>query len=173
MERRGYLATLAGGYIVGLAGCAGGGTGGETTGGETTGVETTREETTETGSPATTTGEPATTTATAGSGDGSASVGVYSNYYQPVRLSVPVGTTVTWTNQASGAYATHTVTSARFHETAASWSLDARLGSGDSTDHTFDSPGVYEYYCTIHGESTMCGAVLVGDATLESNLPCE
>lgn len=90
--------------------------------------------------------------------------------FAPVRASIDPGETVRWVNRDS---AGHNVTSAQFHDTAESWSLSRSLSGGDSASHTFESPGVYEYYCTIHGESSMCGVVLVGDASLSNDLPCE
>lgn len=113
--------------------------------------------------------DPASPTDTAGS----ATVAMQgSNVFDPVRVSVPVGGTVTWENETVGTYADHTVTSTQFHDVAADWEMDETLGSRGSTSRTFDAAGVYEYYCTIHGEG-MCGAVLVGDATLDAALPCE
>ncbi|MFB6169059.1 MAG: plastocyanin/azurin family copper-binding protein, partial [Haloferacaceae archaeon] len=68
----------------------------------------------------------------------------------------------------------HDVKSATFHDTAAAWDYESSdLGQGDTATHTFDEAGVYEYYCTIHGRNTMCGAVLVGDVSLDATLPCE
>lgn len=93
--------------------------------------------------------------------------------FDPVRLEVPTGTTVTWQNTESGYYADHTVTAATFHDAATSWEFDVELGGGETASHTFESPGVYEYECTIHGRDQMCGAVLVGGATLDGSLPCE
>ena len=90
--------------------------------------------------------------------------------FDPLRASVGVGTTVGWVNRDGVA---HTVTSARFHEKARSWEKDVQIGSGETTTHTFEEAGVYEYYCKIHGRETQCGAVLVGDVTLEEDLPCE
>jgi plastocyanin len=92
--------------------------------------------------------------------------------FKPLRVSVATGGTVVWDNQSSGVYDSHTVTSAQFHEAAASWSFDETFEGGETLSHTFDSAGVYEYTCTIHGKGSMCGAVLVGGATLEAGLPC-
>jgi hypothetical protein len=44
---------------------------------------------------------------------------------------------------------------------------------GETTSYTFESAGVYEYYCSIHGQGRMCGVVLVGGATKPGPLPCE
>lgn len=94
-----------------------------------------------------------------------------SSTFDPIRLSVEPGTEVTWQNEDSY---THTVDSDQFHEKAADWTKDARMSAnGGQTKHTFDEEGVYEYYCTIHGKEKMCGAVLVGDVSLDESLPCE
>lgn len=91
--------------------------------------------------------------------------------FDPVRLSVAPGTTVEWVNKDSFG---HDVTSATFHDVATDWDMSAPLsGSGGTASHTFSDAGVYEYYCTIHGTDTMCGAVLVGDVSLDQDLPCE
>ncbi|MFK0282426.1 cupredoxin family copper-binding protein [Streptomyces sp. NPDC090499] len=63
--------------------------------------------------------------------------------FAPATLKVPVGTTVTWTNQDTEA---HTVTS-----TEAGGPLhSAALGTHASYSHTFTRPGTYAYLCTIH-----------------------
>lgn len=94
--------------------------------------------------------------------------------FNPVRLSVDPGTTVEWVNKESGAYATsHTVTSATFHDKATQWSFDQRIAPDERVSNTFEEAGVYEYLCSIHGKTSMCGVVLVGDVSLEANLPCE
>lgn len=90
--------------------------------------------------------------------------------FDPERVSVEPGTTVRWVNQDSYG---HDVTAAKFHDSAADWSFSETLGGGESTTYTFEDAGIYEYYCTIHGESNMCGVVLVGDVTLDQDLPCE
>lgn len=91
--------------------------------------------------------------------------------FDPVRLSVSPGTTVEWVNRDSYG---HDVTSAQFHDVAEQWDIGASLSSSGATaEHTFESEGIYEYVCTIHGRGTMCGVVLVGDVSLDENLPCE
>jgi plastocyanin len=73
------------------------------------------------------------------------------NYvFGPATLTVPAGTTVTWTNQDDSP---HTVTSA-----------DRRLKSpaldtGDRFSFTFDKPGSYSYFCSLHPHMT--GTVVV------------
>jgi len=57
-------------------------------------------------------------------------------------LSIPVGTTVTWTNDDPGMV--HSVT-------AVDGSFDSGLfATGETFSHTFDSPGDFEYFCTPH-----------------------
>lgn len=129
------------------------------------------------GDPAVTSGgspvvKPFSVTVTGGDDSGKmASVKLKDTSFTPMRLSVEPGTTVTWTNRDGY---THDVQSAQFHDTAASWDFySGELSQGATAEHTFDSEGIYEYYCTIHGKSTMCGVVLVGDVSLDKRLPCE
>ncbi|MFB6089877.1 MAG: plastocyanin/azurin family copper-binding protein [Halobellus sp.] len=101
--------------------------------------------------------------------DSGATVRLTDRSFQPMKIEVESGATVTWVNDDSFE---HDVTAARFHDAAAEWSMSRTLASGERATHTFEEQGVYEYYCTIHGKSTMCGAVLVGGATLSKSLPC-
>ena len=59
----------------------------------------------------------------------------------PASVTVPAGTTVTWTNQDS---APHQVAS----DTGAFSSIT--LGQGGKYSFTFTSPGTYPYHCSIH-----------------------
>ncbi len=70
--------------------------------------------------------------------------------FNPPEISVPVGSTVTWSNQNS---VIHTVTA-----------LDGTFDSGDlpaggTFSYTFEERGTFEYYCTIH--PNMEGTVVV------------
>ncbi|WP_284013437.1 cupredoxin domain-containing protein [Halobaculum litoreum] len=68
----------------------------------------------------------------------------------------------------------HNVKSATCHDAATPWEyFSGNYGEGESETDTFRRPGVYEDFCTVHGTATMCGAVLVGNVTLEEPLPCE
>ncbi|MFB6094929.1 MAG: plastocyanin/azurin family copper-binding protein, partial [Halodesulfurarchaeum sp.] len=100
-----------------------------------------------------------------------ATVEAVNTTFKPARLSVSPGTTGKWVNENPFG---HDVTSAQFHEKADSWDISAQLSAdGGTATHTFQEPGVYEYYCTIHGKGTMCGAVLVGDVSPDADLPCK
>jgi plastocyanin len=179
--RRRLLGSLLAGGTAILAGCAGDGDTGSdgTTTSPPTTTETTRSTTVEettTGQPATTTepepttARPTTTEASTQTPDGR-TVAMAGSSFSPLRLEVPTGETVVWENEDSYG---HTVVAARFHDVAESWDFTSEtLGANDTTRYTFESSGVYEYYCDIHGRSLMCGAILVGGATLEQDLPCE
>ena len=69
--------------------------------------------------------------------------------FQPATLSVPVGTTVTWTNR-----------DAIEHSVTATGAFDSGLfGQGGSFAHTFDAAGSYGYACSRH--ASMQGTVEV------------
>lgn len=90
--------------------------------------------------------------------------------FAPKVLEVDAGTTVEWTNRDAVA---HDVVSAQFNDGATSWDFQSEtVSSGGTTTRTFDSAGAYEYYCSFHGESSMCGVVLVGGASKAGSLPC-
>jgi plastocyanin len=70
--------------------------------------------------------------------------------FNPATITVPAGTTVTWTNQDA---APHTAT-------ADDKSFDTgRLDQGQGGTVTFDTPGTYTYTCTFH--PNMKGTVVV------------
>lgn len=80
------------------------------------------------------------------SGDGhrqsGANVTVKLFQYQPGRIQVKAGTTVTWVNEDE---IFHTVTAEK------SGGFDASLdGKGKSFSFTFTQPGIYTYYCDRH-----------------------
>lgn len=68
--------------------------------------------------------------------------------FSPASITVPAGTTVTWTNEDG---ASHFVT---FADAASS-----RLSSGATYTRTFTTPGVYPYTCSLH--ASMKGTVIV------------
>jgi plastocyanin len=62
--------------------------------------------------------------------------------FVPATLTVPDGTTVTWSNDSSF---NHTVT-------ADNGMFDSGVvAPGDTFSFTFDTPGNYLYYCVLHG----------------------
>jgi plastocyanin len=72
--------------------------------------------------------------------------------FAPAPLTVAHGTTVTWTNKDEEP---HTVTSADGGTMFKSQALD----TDDKFSFTFDKPGTYKYFCSIHPH--MVGTVVV------------
>ena len=75
------------------------------------------------------------------------------NYsFTPATLTIPVGTTVTWTNRDSEV---HTVVA---DDTAPSFK-SAGLDTDDSFSFTFNKAGTYSYHCSLHPH--MAGRIIV------------
>ena len=79
-----------------------------------------------------------------------AAVNIKDFSFSPPLLTVPAGTTVTWTNHDE---ASHTITSA----TGVFGS--AGLSSGDRFAQAFTRPATYQYFCSLHPH--MRAAVIV------------
>jgi plastocyanin len=84
--------------------------------------------------------------------------------FTPDQLEVEAGTTVTWQQRDPGF---HTVTSGTVEQGGAGvlQMPDSKFDSGrvttdDTFQHTFDEPGTYPYFCSLH-PATMRGEVLV------------
>ena len=71
--------------------------------------------------------------------------------FQPANIQVPVGTTVTWTNDGNVG---HTVTFRNGMKDSG-----ILLPQGGTVSYTFTSKGIFPYYCTIH--PSMQGVVTV------------
>jgi plastocyanin len=71
-------------------------------------------------------------------------------HFQPEALTIHPGDTVTWTNRDE---VPHTV--AEKNQQFRSAALD----TGDTFSRTFDKPGTYIYFCTLH--PTMTGTITV------------
>ena len=80
-----------------------------------------------------------------------ASVKIANFTFAPKRLTVKIGTTVTWSNDDD---IPHTIASAvgQFKSRA--------LDTDDSFSFTFTQPGSYEYFCSLHPRMT--GTIVVG-----------
>ena len=81
---------------------------------------------------------------------GDVQVTIKSFAFGPASVTVPVGTKVTWTNKDNEP---HTVVSndQKFQSDA--------MDTGDTFSVTFDKPGTYGYFCTLHPHMT--GKVIV------------
>jgi len=90
-----------------------------------------------------------------------------SNRFDPAIVRVEEGGTVTWTNVSRNHSATAYVPAndypRRIPEEGEAWDTGVLLGSDKSASHTFETPGVYDYYCTPHEPLGMVGTVVVGD----------
>lgn len=76
--------------------------------------------------------------------------------FVPASLTVPAGTTVTWTNKDSFE---HTVTSGT--PNAPDGKFDSgTIASGKTFSFKFDTKGTYSYYCKVHPE-VMVGTIVV------------
>jgi amicyanin len=93
---------------------------------------------------------PPATTADAPAPQGGTAVSISDFKFNPATLTVPVGATVTWTNQDEEP---HTVAAkdGSFHSPG----MDTRA----TYSFTFTTPGSYEYICSIH--PFMTGTVVV------------
>jgi plastocyanin len=72
--------------------------------------------------------------------------------FSVLNLEVPAGSTVTWTNAGN----------ARHSATADDGSFDTGLiSSGEKASITFETPGVYTYFCILHGAAGGVGMTAV------------
>jgi plastocyanin len=66
-------------------------------------------------------------------------VGIQKFAFSPATVTVKANTTITWTNRDQDA---HIVTATVFRSPT--------LNTGQSFQHTFSTPGRFDYVCTIH-----------------------
>lgn len=89
---------------------------------------------------------------------GSSAVKPDNKYYDPSPANVAVGTNVTWTNNDA---TLHTVYSGSPEDTENSGKLFQSdfMTKGKTFEHTFDTAGTFDYYCTLH--PFMIGQIVV------------
>jgi plastocyanin len=92
----------------------------------------------------------ASSPATSPAGSAATGVAIAGFSFQPATITIPVGTTVEWTNSDSTG---HTVTA-----DDGSFKSD-RLGSGATFSRTFATAGTFAYHCSIH--PSMTGTIIV------------
>ncbi|HSP04903.1 MAG TPA: plastocyanin/azurin family copper-binding protein [Acidimicrobiales bacterium] len=85
---------------------------------------------------------------------GEAEVSISDFSFQPDRIDVGAGATVTWTNDDG---VPHTVTAGTAD--AVGDTFDEPVEAGQTAEVTFDEAGTYDYFCAIH--PTMTGQVVV------------
>jgi len=72
--------------------------------------------------------------------------------FGPVTLTVPVGTTVTWTNRDDIPHNTVSTDDPKIFKSKV-------LGTDEKFSFTFSKPGTYSYFCSIHPKMT--GKIIV------------
>ncbi|MFI6008580.1 cupredoxin family copper-binding protein [Streptomyces sp. NPDC051243] len=84
--------------------------------------------------------------------------------YSPATLTIPAGSTVTWTNQDTAPHDVKTTSApAAFHS--------PMLDKGGSWSFTFTTAGTYAYYCTVHPSMTARIVVQAAPATTPAAAP--
>lgn len=68
-------------------------------------------------------------------------------WYDPSPATVAVGTTVTWINNDA---TLHTAVSGNPNDGPSGVFESPFLTKGQTFEHTFDSAGTFDYYCTLH-----------------------
>jgi plastocyanin len=102
-------------------------------------------------------GEEAPPDATVLEGD-AVEVKAIDNSFQPEAAQVAAGTEVTFVNDGRNSHNVVPV------EEGAEWAVDTEdFQPGDSSSYTFEEPGTYRFYCSIHGtaDAGMPGVLVV------------
>lgn len=89
-----------------------------------------------------------------------APVAALDNTFRPENVEVAAGTEVSWTNRGRNE---HNVLPTDGDD----WGVEVDgFQPGDTYSYTFDEPGVYRYYCSLHGTENagMIGALVVTEA---------
>ncbi len=91
-------------------------------------------------------------------------VKVVDDEFSPNVLRIEPGTTVIW---ESGGANNHNVIASdgSWQAISSDYFEYGIITKGDQFEHTFDEPGIYEYYCPYHGtnDKGMVGIIIVGD----------
>lgn len=92
-------------------------------------------------------------------GQGSPAVSMADNYFDPVGLAVEPGTTVRFEVETGS----HSATAYEDRIPEGATPFDSGVISAGSFEHTFETPGTYDYYCTPHRSAGMVGRIVVGE----------
>lgn len=88
-------------------------------------------------------------------------------HFEPHVVRVNVGGTVTFNNESdshsSTAYHPDNDQPQLVPDGAVAWDSDILSEAGATFEHTFETEGVYHYYCTPHETLGMIGSVIVGE----------
>jgi plastocyanin len=95
-----------------------------------------------------------------GGGDGDeVTVEMFDNFFEPAEVTVPVGTTVVFDNVG--------VVPHNALDVDGGWGTEL-LDPGEDQTVTFDEPGTYTYYCSLHAPSDASGG-MVGTLTVSAD----
>jgi plastocyanin len=181
MHRRRLLAVAGTGLATALAGCGGGSTDG--TGGTDSPTETAAPTDTESPAPTDTQAPPetptptdtetttppfetpgGTATATETAADDVAqtvAVGPGTFSFDPGGFEVAVGETVRWVWESSNHNVVADATPAGSTWTGTEGGASRTFDSGYTYEYTFETPGEYDYYCSVHRANGMTGSFTV------------
>lgn len=90
-------------------------------------------------------------------------------YFDPIGLFVGSGETVTFVNESGSHSATAyedgngQATVTRIPENAEAWDSGILSDQGATFEHTFETPGTYDYFCTPHKSLEMVGRIVVDE----------
>lgn len=82
---------------------------------------------------------------------GGTAVAIVDFAFNPTTLTVPKGTSVTWTNTGTSG---HTVSADDKSFDSDSSNTNATLATGATFSHTFDTAGTFSYHCKVHSSMT-------------------
>jgi plastocyanin len=89
------------------------------------------------------------------------------SHFEPHVVWVEQGGTVTWKLESgthtSTAYSEAADRPSRIPDGASGWDSGTLSEAGATFDHTFETAGVYDYFCAPHEQSGMIGTVIVGE----------
>jgi plastocyanin len=91
-----------------------------------------------------------------------AEIGGLDDFFQPEVLRVEIGTTVEWYNRGRNP---HNIVAEDGSFTS------PILERGDEFEHTYDAPGLFPFFCSLHGSAGvgMSGIIAVGDVPLTAD----
>ena len=98
--------------------------------------------------------------------------------FAPTTVTIALGDTVTWSNPSGVAHPVKRCNPAACEGKSGGTGTDANFGAteiglpaGKTFQFTFDQPGTYVYYCTLHGYSLMHGTITVAAAPATTTIP--
>ncbi|MFC4542675.1 plastocyanin/azurin family copper-binding protein [Halosolutus amylolyticus] len=92
-------------------------------------------------------------------------------HFEPHVVRIEPGETVSWVlergSHTTTAYAPTNDRPRRIPDDADAWDSGTLTEAGATFEHTFETAGVYDYFCSPHENGGMLGSVVVGDPHLD------